>query len=430
MASKKVIAIVSAAAGIVVVGAGLFGIYRHFVTPERVIALSVMNLHEAFDEAFDYIDDEDADIIKDYVKDGGKLALNMTLETDGPLGGMPVSLTANSDGRCTVTDIKLYDEMEFSVYKDDEQTLINTPLFGGGFSIDNDELAEKCRMAVYGMEYGGAYATSDSILAGFVTDRYSVSDYIAYGSEELKAAVAELDIRHTGHGNVMIGGSTKRASTYSVHVSSEAAKRFVSVLADYICMTDGVGETEHDEIMAAFGEIDVDMVFRVRGNMLREIFVAADGYDEYTVAFCGEGNPFDQIAVYKNGDTRNAVRRTLTGSGGKYSDEVKVGDTTVFTAEYGKDSVSARLDIEGTVITASAEGKTGTDESISFDKAELSVNDSFTLTGGLTLSEEYDEDFGFSKSGEYVDLLSISDEDWAAVSGTLVSALELLGKGE
>ena len=74
MASKKVIAIASAAAGVVVVGVGMFGIYRHFVTPERVIALSVMNLREAFDEAFDYIDDEESDIIKDYAQDGGKLA--------------------------------------------------------------------------------------------------------------------------------------------------------------------------------------------------------------------------------------------------------------------------------------------------------------------------------------------------------------------
>ena len=40
-------------------------------------------------------------------------------------------------------------------------------------------------------------------------------------------------------------------------------------------------------------------------------------------------------------------------------------------------------------------------------------------------SGEYDSDFGFTRSGEYVDLLNITEDEWEAVSGTLLGAFDL-----
>ena len=49
MGTKKKTVIIAAAAGAAVICAGLFGIYKYFVTPERVVALSLMNAYERLD---------------------------------------------------------------------------------------------------------------------------------------------------------------------------------------------------------------------------------------------------------------------------------------------------------------------------------------------------------------------------------------------
>ena len=65
-----------------------------------------------------------------------------------------------------------------------------------------------------------------------------------------------------------------------------------------------------------------------------------------------------------------------------------------------------------------------------FEGFEIGVDGLLTLEGTLDIYDDYDEDFSFSKSGDYVDILSISNEEWQAVSGTFISGLKLLSGTE
>lgn len=427
MGTKKKTVIISAAAGAVVICAGLFGIYKHFVTPERVVALSLMNTYEELDGALDHIDAADLGILKEYSENGGKLQLSGSTSDSMLFGGMPVELTVNSDGSCYVADVSLYDKVSFKLYKDGIQLLVNTPLFGGGFSLPVKDFAEKWNSSIFGniSQMPNEYDPSEIALKT-LKGEYIFSEFIGSYGGELKSVLGEINLEKGGKVNVMVNNDTKSADSYTAHIEKEQADKLVSAVVDYICKKDGNDEEQRQKITEALSVPDdgIGVVFKVSDLKLREAEITI-GENKYTAAFTGESELFDDMIFYKNDDIKNAVRRSLSSSDSGFSDKVSVGDATVLTLEGSADGYDIRYNMDGITFDLSAHGKTGIERQLSFSDVTVNFNDLIELEGSLTVSDEYDSDFGFTKSGEYVDLLNITEEEWEAVSGTLLGALEL-----
>lgn len=427
MGTKKKTVIIAAAAGAAVICAGLFGIYKYFVTPERVVALSLMNAYERLDGAFDHIDKLDMDIIKDHAEKGGKITFSAEAAESMMLGGMPVELTVNSDGSCSVADISFYDRVSFQIYRDSEQTLVNTPLFGGGFYLPVDGFADEWNSSIFGSiaqvpdEYDPA-----EIAWKTVKGEYSFSEFIGSYGEELKAALSGVRLEKGGKVNVIINNDTERADSYTADIGKEEADKLVSAAVDYICKKDGANEEQRQKITESLSvpENGINIVFKVKDLMLREAEITI-GENKYTAALTGENDPFDDMTFYKNDDTKNAVRRSVSGSNGVFSDKISMGGTTVFTIEGSADGYDIRYNMDGITFDLSARGKITDEHSMSFSDVSVNFNDLIELDGSLTVSNEYDSDFGFTRSGEYVDLLNITEDEWEAVSGTLLGAFDL-----
>ncbi len=445
MSSKVRIIIISAAAGAAVVSAGIFGIYKYFVTPERVVLLSALDIRDELDSALGYIDETDLEILEHYTDDGGKLTLSLKASEESMFAGMPVNIKVNSDGQCSVSEIGLHDRFKFETYKDSDQLLISTPLFSGGFRLPVNNFAEEWNSSVFGPVFPlpeGSGAAE--ILSGFISGSYELSDFIEEKSGGLKAAAQTVRINKEGKSNVTVDNKTESAGVYTMHLSRDFCGSVLKELADYICSTPagaekvrisaekkGITEAEarediFDELSVLGGEYDVTM--KIDDLKLRELEVCRDGGDTYTVSLQGKRNIFDEVMVYKNGDVHNAVRRVVTGSNGSFSDSISVGSATVLTVEADRDGFELRYDMDDVVFGINAYGRTDTETSMSFSNIDININDTIMLTGSAELSEEYDSDFGFSKSGEYIDLLDISAEDWEAVSGTVLAAFGLISE--
>ena len=431
MGTKKRIIIVFVVVGAAVICGGLFGIYKYFVTPERVIALSLMNVSEKLDSVFDHAEKTDIDIFRDYMKNGGKLTISGESVNSQLFDGMTVDITVNSDGSCSVADIALYDKMDFKVYKDDEQLLVETPLFNGGFSVPVSNFAEEWNSSIFGniVQAPDKYSAT-SIARRALKGDYSLSEFISSYKDDLKTALNEVEFKENGRVNVIINNDTERANAYGAHLNRNAAEKFVSAAADYICKTDGADSEAYQKIMGSFAvpEEGIDIVFKVKDLLLRELEIIIED-NKYTLALTGESEPFDDITVYKNDDTVNAVRRSVNGSDGVFTDNISVGGTTVFTVEGSADGYDVRYSMDDMTFDLSAHGKTAVDGSLSFSDVMINVNDVFELDGSLTVSNEYDDDFGFTKSGEYIDLLNMTEDEWEAVSGTMMAALGLMDIG-
>lgn len=443
MSSRTKIIIISAAAGAAAVGAGIFGVYKYFVTPDRVVLLSMLNTREELDSAFEYIDKTDSELIKHYSDEGGKLTLNLSAAEESVFAGMPVNIIVNSDGRCSVSEIDLYDRFKFETYKDSEQLLISTPLFNGGFRLPVNNFTKEWNGSIFGSVFqlpeSGAAA---EILRGFLTGDYGLSGFIESKNAEIKAAAQTVEINKAGRANVTIDNKTRGADVYKMHLSMEFCDDVLSLLSEYICSTpagaekvkaiaaeSGISEAEAaDDIKNSLSVLsgEYDITLKVNDLKLRELDVCRDGGDTYTVSLRGGSNIFSDIIVYKNGDVQNALRRVVTGANGNFNDSVSIGNATVLTIESDSNSFGIRYNMDDIVLDVSAYGKMGTDTSVSFSNVDININDTVRLIGSAELTEEYDSDFGFSKSGEYVDLLKITTEDWEAVSGTILAALGLL----
>lgn len=433
-------AIAAVAVGAAVVALGLFCIYKHFVTPQRIVLLSCMNLKDDIDSAFDYLNEDEYGIIDDYVSDGGKITTDLTVTGESALKGMDLSISSNRDEQCTVTDISLYDKLNFSVYKDSSSILINTPLFSGGFSLPVYNFISEWNDSIFGsmlpIQEGSGFETS---AMNFITGGYDISEFVNFGGDDLKNILSSIEIKKNGKAAVMVDRNTKKATEYTLSVDEDKAKAILELFANYaaeksneeieafaadngISKDDAVEEFKNGIVSMARS---TELKFRIDNLTLRELSVVTDEY-EYTLALSGEKNPFDSMAFYKDGDVQNAIRRSVSGNNGVFRDSISMGDTTVFTIDSKADSTDIRLNYDGITADISAYGKTLTEDTISFENIEMHLNDMVTLEGSFSISDVYDSDFSFNKSGEYIDILNIGEDEWKAVSGTVIKALELL----
>ena len=149
MSSRLKTVIICLCAAAVVIAGALFGIYKYFVTPQRMVLLSLMDVKEELEESFSYLDEGSVEDIKDFFSEGGKLDSELVITDSIFNDGMKVNFTANKDENCTVSELTFNDKFDFKTYKDSSQIYINTPLFGGGFKIPVRTFAQEWNSSIF-----------------------------------------------------------------------------------------------------------------------------------------------------------------------------------------------------------------------------------------------------------------------------------------
>ena len=431
MISKKTTVIIAVCAAAAVIAGGMYGIYRHFVTPDRIVALSIINAVNDAEKSLGYFDDDEKEILEDFLDDGGKLEADFTISDSAVLNGMSFSVKSNSDGNCTVSEIGLENGMTLETYKDRERIYVNMPVFKGGFEVPVADFAKKWNASIFkNIVSMPEECTVGSIAAGFFTGKYSADDFAdAYG-ERLKSEVQQIlyknPIKKNGSAAVTIDNKTKRAKVYTLKIDRASAQTLLDEFAaDYIWYANDY-KCDLQPLQDMFAEYadDYELSFMLDGVTMRELELKNSAGESLTAAFEGKGNPFDVIVCYKNDDVENAVRRVHNNSGGRLSENIYFGKNGSFTLEESRSMLSAKMIFNDLDASFNAYGKTVTEDKISFDNAELKLDGICSLNGSLSVSDEYDRDFSFSKAGQYVNLLEIGQDEWEAVTNTLLNGIK------
>lgn len=435
MISKKTTAIIAVCAGAAVVAAGLFGIYRHYVTPGRIVALSLIDAKKNAERSLEYFDDDETEILEDYREEGGRFDADFTVSGAAPLDGMSFKVLSNSDSRCAVTDIGINDALTVTAYKDRERLYINMPLFKGGYEIPVADFAEKWNTSIFKdmAELPGSLSAA-GIAAGFVSGKYSAEELIRSGGlrERLRDILEKNPVERNGSSAVTVDGRTRRARVYTLRIDRAAAESLLlDCFAGYIlAASENDDRAAAERLRGALAEYadDYELSFLTDGMTLRAVRLAAAGGGSYTAAFEGKGNPFDTVVCYRDDDTRNALRRVHAAGSGKLSENIYFGQSASLTFEETPTMLSAKLLCGGEEFSLNAYGKRVTDDAVTFESAELSLDGICGLSGSFSISDEYDRDFAFNKEGQYVNLLEVSREEWEAVCDTLIKGIELLSR--
>lgn len=443
MKSKLKIISICVCAALVIIGGVLFGLYKIFVTPQRMVLLTLMDVPEDFEDSFEYLWEADNEVIKDFFKHGGNIQMDLTLSDAAILNDMPVSIEINKDKNCSVTEVGLYDKFDFSMYKDDSEVFINTPLFSGGFKIPVKSFNYDWNKSLFkdvvkvSPEYGAAQIAKD-----FALGHYNAENFIKSNGNEIIELVESIDVEKDGSSEVSVSGGTKKAGEYSMKVSKEQYDRFADILMSYIknsqygseliediAKSRGITEEEAESyIRSGLDKYSYNrhIILKISNMKLREVVIMKEDGGRSTISFEGEKNAFDVIKYYTDDNIRDAVLRMKSRIGRDVTDSVSIGEGTIISLETKNSGFKIYFKLDDLNVNIKAEGKSGNDDLITFENFEFEIADVMKLKGNLKISDEYDKDFAFGKTGEYVDLLSIDQEEWDAVSSTLTDALNLM----
>lgn len=413
---KKVIIIICAC--VAILAGVLFGMYKIFVTPKVIVGLALNNAKEGITKSTEFfIDSDEKELIQRIRKNGGKTEMNITVSESSFLEGASAEITSNSDGTCAVTEIKFNDYLTLETYKDAERILINTPLFSGGFEVKLDDIEE----AIVNSIFKDKIVSSPSAMASSAVLAFMAGD-AEVDFDMLKSIASGTDIKKSGKATVIIGSETKKADEYTAHIASEDMDRIINILKAYGKEL-GIEEADMENSLQSI-RTDCDIAFKIKNFELYEICITT-AESEKTIAFTGDKNQFDTIVYYENDDTKNAVRRYHDQRGNNITEEITVGEKTVLSIDKNIDKTEVRVGSGEYPFVISVSGKNVGDHSLSYQNLEFGLEDRFMITSDLYVSEDYDADFAFDKSGEYIDLFSITQDAWSAVSGVLTQGIKI-----
>lgn len=454
MASKKKVALISACSAAVVIAGGLGAIYKTVATPERVVEVSMLNTYNEAKKSFNLSGDKEWDIIKS-LPDGGKTDIDFTIKDIPLLGDTNIGITSNSDGNCSVSDISLGSFGDIKTYKDDEEILINTSLFNGGFKIPIKNFAEEWNNSA--LKDLIKLPESDSplgLIAGAANHKESIKAFVKDNISEIKGIAEESlnNIKLDGTANVMVGTKAKKAKVYRTTLTKDQMQKLTDLVENYI-----KNDSELSSSMSSFADLALnaavnsyDIAFKVDAMKVRELEItpatvsgsegdtdtdtkSADnssdktGGDTYTVAFYGEDNPMDMVAMYVNGDTQNAIRRIHTEKSGTVTETITAnGSEAVLTDS--KDSTTITVNGADSKFELNGYGKSVSNDTLSYSDAELTAG-SFSTSGTISVSKLYDKDFSFDKSGEYIDILNINPDELSTIFSAFFGGIDLFGSG-
>ncbi len=422
MDKKKTLLVICAC--IVLFFGVLFGLYKIIVTPKVIVGLALNNAMEDIAKTTDFfVDSDEKEVVERVIKNGGSLTMNSTVLKSKYIEGAEATITSNSDGVCSVTEIEFNEYLKIETYKDAERILVSTPLFGGGFEIKLEDLEGAIENSVFRDKTEASPETmAASAVVAYISEGVSAEKFYSHNMEELQAITDSVKVEKNGKSSVMTGSKTKKADEYTVHLSRDDMDSIVAMLKAYVTGF-GIDEANAEAVLSSLVD-ECDIVFKIKNLELYEICINTSG-TERVIAFTGTGNRFDSIFYYENDDIENAVKRYHDRRGNNITEKISVGDKTVLFVERGKDKTDIRIGSGSNPFVISASGKNVGDYYFSYRSFEFGIEDRFIITSDLYVSEDYDEEFSFDKSGEYIDLFGMTESDWKAVSGVLLSGINL-----
>lgn len=256
-----------------VVAVGMFAVYKYFVTPERVLQLSLVQAGKDIKDSFNLFTEQEKELFDDISENGSKTELSFEVEDIPLIGGKPISVISNTDTMCSVTEIDAGD-FSFTAYKDKENMLINTSLFDGGFMIPTAEFAKEWNDSIFRdmMEVSTQYSGKDAI-ADFIKGDFELAEYAPEILSVFKNITEKNPVKKEKKMPVMIGGKSKKADVYSLTLTKEdAQKLLLEVPAAYAIACGGEISDERErqikEYFESFAD-DYEIAFRIYGKKIR-----------------------------------------------------------------------------------------------------------------------------------------------------------------
>lgn len=416
------------------VGGGMYAVYRHFVTPDVIVELAAVNAVSDFKNSLTFLNKDESKIFRTIDELGGRAEIKMTLKGSGESSNVDFTVTSDFDDDSSVSRIDFYNKLTFDVYKDDKQVIVSTPLFSDDITVSLQDIEEKFENSIFKdlLDVNTEFDTT-KLLTGLVCERYNAKDFIMKNAPRLNIVKDGLHIVKDGRVKVMKGGKFKKADLYSAEVSSEISDELLDMLTDYIVKADN---STSEQYKASVRNYFANTVCKSRvevaiiGHELREINVITDDGNKKTIGFWGASNPYNEIVVYENGDTRNALRRSRVEHYGKVKDFIVSGGNTLLSLENERNGIKLKGMIYGLDIQLKAYNKSTSKTNINFGNVEIDIKDVAELDGSINLSTSYNEDFSFNKSSSSIDLFGISAEDWDIISSVTKKAINMLATGE
>lgn len=427
MISRKATVLISVLAGAAVIAGGMFGVYRYFVTPDRMVGLSLINAGKALEKSMQlYNDDKEREMLRIFKENGYKAEAELSIPDIELLADKTIHFTCNNDTDCSVSNIEAGD-LSLEVYKDDERMYVNIPVVGG-FEIPVRDFAGEWNESIF-KDIFTIPETSTASVCRALADNKDEAAAAAYKKimEIRSGDGSELEFSRAASEKVTVDGKQKKAAVYECYLSAENYNEIADA-----AIKASVGEQESDYIRNKLAEKSENRLldFKLVGTELREIEIkdCIEGGSTYTIAFRGKGNPFNDIIYYKNDDTTNAMRRLRSESSGKLTENITFGENGSFTFEENKSSFSAKLTTDIIETSIKGSGKEATNSGIAVDSIEFNFNNLITVKGSVDISRFYDEDFSFSKAGNYVNILDMTRPEWEFLTSLLDKGMSLQGK--
>lgn len=427
--SKKKIILFSVLFGTIIVAGGLFTLFKLAATPQRITMVSCINSYKDMKNSFQLFQYDEERLLKS-LGSGRKIKFNATFPNIPIFGNIDISGVSNSDNSVSVSELTCGNDTKLTVYKDSQNMYINTPLFDGGFEIPlTDFYNSKENSALKGLNFI-APEKAKRILCTSAAIKFSMYDYAKNHGAELQNIIQKIidngNIHSAGKSSVMIAGNTKTADKYVISIDKSISSEFLNTVSKYIIQSQNISDktvTEMIDNMFGHYEDDYTVTLLIKSLKIRElVFENSDG-EKYTVSLQGGGNPFDIISIYQNGEVGNSLRRTHINSDTTITDEITQGEKKIMEFENSASQTKINIDTSAIKLSFQGNGKEISDDTISYGKANLAINDGDMITGKLSVSSTYDTDFSFSKKGDYINIFSLNETSWNTITATLKSLI-------
>ena len=405
--------------------AALFAAYKIFMTPSRVVQLSLLNTGKELTGSFSYLtDDESVGIISRVLTAGGETKMNMKLEKAAVLAGTSAEIKINSDGKTTVSETALNPFVKFETYKDDKEFLINVPLLPSGLSVPLENFSEDFDNSVFGGQIGINQNSEGNTAAAVIYAAAQTAGFYGKYSGELEDWITSLEFKSDGTDSVEVGGGSKNAKVYTAAVSSDKLKTLYGYAADYFAQ---IGNDEIKNIIEQSADgisNDCTVRVKVRYFKIREIDISFDDDNKWVIKLTGKDKPSYDIVFYKEGAEQEALRRVHTDSGSG-TDTIIKGDKELLNISRDGDSMSLAAEYNGIRIKADAAGMKAENGTAEIDNASITLNDAVTLSGSVSMSPEHGS-AEFERKSEYINLLELGEDKWKEISNIIISGIELM----
>lgn len=404
-----------------------FVLYKIFVTPNRIVLLSMARTIGSAQKTMNFAGDDEKELLGRIVANGGSVEMDAEFKDVPIIKTLSTSVSLNSNGKNTVTDIKLARFINMSVYKDDEQILINSPI--GEYKMPVRDFAEGWDASIFKdmaplpVHHSGPLAMVKLLGSGM-----SPGEFYNQYKNELVSLIEDCEVKRTGRASVMTGADTVRAKEYTLKLKKSDSEQILNMLVEYIEKKNGMhesdGTAEVKQMLAGYVD-DYTIVFRIKKFTVYEVDFKDSEGNTITISLTGGGNPADNIMLRSNDGTE--IRRIHGGQGGKVTERIEKNGDAVLKYESDNNGFELYMDLGDHDLRLKTAGRKMDRNSLEYGSIDFEIEDSIKFEGDIEISEEYDKDYTFINRGGYKNLLEITESEWNTISAVFTGGRIIAG---